>query len=143
MRIILDTNVAMSALLWRGKPHQLLAQLRQHEGVQLYSSAALLKELADVLTRPSATKQLAFHDQQAHTVLLDYVAAVELIDAPPLRQPVCRDPDAVLALALAAAADLVVSGDKDLLVLQVFEGIPICSVADALRVIGAGSSVNL
>jgi uncharacterized protein len=140
MRIILDTNVAMSALLWRGKPHQLLAQLRQHEGAQLYSSTALLKELADVLTRPSATKQLALIDQQAHTVLLDYVAAVELIDAPPLPQPVCRDPDddAVLALALAAAADLVVSGDKDLLVLQVFEGIPICSAADALRVIGAG-----
>ena len=130
----------MSALLWRGTPHQLLARLRQREEVQLYSSAALLEELADVLTRPSATKRLAINNQQAHAVLLDYVAAVEIVDAPPLPQPVCRDPDddAVLALALAAAADLVVSGDQDLLVIQTFEGIPICSVADALRIIKAG-----
>jgi putative PIN family toxin of toxin-antitoxin system len=140
VRIILDTNVVMSALLWRGTPHQLLARLRQREEVQLYSSAALLEELADVLTRPSATKRLALNNQQAHTVLLDYVAALEIMDAPPLPQPVCRDPDddAVLALALAAAADLVVSGDQDLLVLRAFQGIPVCSVADALRVIEAG-----
>lgn len=140
MRIILDTNVVMSALLWRGTPHQLLVRLRQREEVQLYSSAALLEELADVMTRPSATKRLAINNQQAHAVLLDYVAAVEIMDAPPLPQPVCRDPDddAVLALALAAAADLVVSGDQDLLMLQTFEGIPICSVADAFRIIGAG-----
>jgi putative PIN family toxin of toxin-antitoxin system len=140
VRIILDTNVVMSALLWRGTPHQLLVRLRQREEVQLYSSAALLEELADVMTRPSATKRLAINNQQAHAVLLDYVAAVEIMDAPPLPQPVCRDPDddAVLALALAAAADLVVSGDQDLLMLQTFEGIPICSVADAFRIIGAG-----
>jgi uncharacterized protein len=80
------------------------------------------------------------NNQQAHAVLLDYATAVEIMDAPPLPQPVCRDPDddAVLALALAAAADLVVSGDQDLLVLQTFEGISICSVADAWRIIKAG-----
>jgi uncharacterized protein len=140
VRIILDTNVVMSALLWRGLPHQLLAHLRQREEVQLYSSTAMLEELADVLTRPSATKRLAFNNQQAHAVLLDYVAAVEIMDAPPLRQPVCRDPDddAVLALALAAAVDLVVSGDQDLLALQTFEGVSICSVAEAWRIIVDG-----
>jgi putative PIN family toxin of toxin-antitoxin system len=58
VRIILDTNVVMSALLWRGTPHQLLARLRQREEVPLYSSAALLEELADVLTRHSASKHL-------------------------------------------------------------------------------------
>ena len=49
MRLVLDTNVVMSALLWRGKPYQLLEAIRQRSNLQLYSSGALLEELADVL----------------------------------------------------------------------------------------------
>ena len=59
MRIVLDTNVVLSALLWRGTPHHLLVTIGQRSSIQLYSSTALLEELADVLTRPSATKRLA------------------------------------------------------------------------------------
>jgi len=92
-----------------------------------------------VLTRPSATKRLALIDKQAHEVLLDYAAAVEIVEPAPLPQPVCRDPDddAVLALALAAQADLIVSGDQDLLVLQRFEGVPIVNAAQALQLLDA------
>jgi len=63
--------------------------------------------------------------------LADFVAA------PPLTQPVCRDPDddAALACALAAHADLIVSGDDDLLILSTFEGIPIVTPAVALQMI--------
>ena len=59
----------------------------------------------------------------------------EVIDPPPLAQPVCRDKDddAVLALALAAHADIVISGDDDLLCLNPFEGIPILMPAQALQ----------
>ena len=59
MRIVLDTNVVLSALLWRGTPRHLLGAIGQRPSIQLYSSTALLEELADVLTRPSATKRLA------------------------------------------------------------------------------------
>lgn len=139
MRLILDTNVVMSALLWRGKPHQLLQAIRQHSNLQIYSSGTLLEELADVLTRPSATKQLALVDKRAREVLLDYIAAIQVIEVAPLPQPVCRDPDAdqVLALALAASADLIVSGDKDLLSLSSFQGIPIIPPAQAISFIEA------
>jgi uncharacterized protein len=59
---------------------------------------------------------------------------VELVIAPPLPNPVCRDPDDddVLACALAAQVDVIVSGDKDLLVLGSFEGIPIVTAEQAL-----------
>ncbi len=62
-----------------------------------------------------------------------------MIEPPPLPQPVCRDPDddKVLALAIAAQADLIVSGDNDLLVLQPFKGIPILSPAQAAALLGA------
>lgn len=140
MRLVLDTNVVMSALMWRGKPYQLLEAIRERSNLQIYSSGALLEELADVLTRPSATKRLALIDRQAREVLLDYIAAVQVIDVTPLPQPVCRDPDddVVLALALAASADLIVSGDNDLLVLDQFEGVPIVNAAQALQRLGIG-----
>ena len=80
MRIVLDTNVVMSALLWRGKPYLLLQATRQRSDVQLVSSAALLEELADVLTRPSATKRLALIGKTVHEVLADYVEAIELVE---------------------------------------------------------------
>ena len=58
MRIVLDTNIVLSGLLWRGTPHHVLAAIAQRSNIQLYTSAALLDELADVLTRASAVKRL-------------------------------------------------------------------------------------
>jgi putative PIN family toxin of toxin-antitoxin system len=142
MRIVLDTNVVTSALLWRGVPYQLLQLIRQRSNLQPYSSAGLLEELADVLTRPSLSRQLNAIHRTAADVLLDYSSAVEIIKPAPLAQPVCRDPDddAVLALALTAEVDLVVSGDQDLLVLGQFERIPIITARAALDVLEAGAA---
>jgi len=134
VRIVLDTNVVMSALLWRGNPFRLLQAIRQDADSQLYSSPVLLAELTDVLSRRAATTQLARIGHTAPSVLADYLEAVELVDPEPLA-PVSRDPDDdhVLACALAASADFIVSGDTDLLVLETFRDIPILSPAQALE----------
>ncbi len=134
MRIVLDTNVVMSALLWRGPPYRLLEAVRADAHSQLYSSPVLLAELTDVLSRRAVTAQLARIGRTAREVLSDYLEAVELVDPEPLA-PVSRDPDDdhVLAAALAASADLIVSGDADLLVLETFRGIPILAPAAALE----------
>jgi predicted nucleic acid-binding protein len=57
----------------------------------------------------------------------------EFADPPPLPEPASRpDDDAVLALAVAARPDLIITGDKDLLVLGAYAGIPIVSTTEAL-----------
>jgi putative PIN family toxin of toxin-antitoxin system len=134
VRIVLDTNVVMSALLWRGPPYRLLEAIRQHPRLQLYSSPVLLEELADVLTRPSAIKQLSAIGKAARDVLPDYIAAIELVEPAELPR-VVRDPDDdhVLACALAAQAELIVTGDLDLLTLKAYQNVPIVSAAEALR----------
>lgn len=138
MRIVLDTNVVLSALLWRGTPHHLLAAIAQRPSIQLYSSMALLEELADVLNRPPATKRLALIDKSTRAVLADYVEAVELVEPATVPRVVVGDvdDDQVIAAAVAARADLIVSGDrKHLLPLGSHEGIAIIEAAEALRCI--------
>ena len=132
----LTAKSKMSALLWRGNPYRLLQAIHQHPNAQAYSSAVLLAELTDVLSRRAATSQLARIGRTAHAVLSDYLEAVELTDPEPLA-PTSRDPDDdhVLAAALAASADLIVSGDADLLVLKTFQSMPILTPTAALDLI--------
>lgn len=137
MRAVIDTNVLIAGLLWRSSPHALLAHVRGGT-LGLVSSPALLAELADVLGRSKFDAVLKRSKISREHLLAEIRQLAEVIDPPPLPQPVCRDPDddEVLALALAARAELIVSGDADLLILQQFEGVPIVSPAQALLRIG-------
>ncbi len=139
MRIVLDTNVVLSALLWRGKPYQLLETIRQRGDVHLCSSAALIEELTDVLTRPAATKRLALIGKTVREVLTDYVEAIELVEPVEVLRvvPGDADDDQVIAVAVAARAEIIVSGDSDLLSMGSHQGINIVSAAVATETIGA------
>ena len=134
MRAVIDTNVLLSALLWGGTPRALLEHVRNGT-VTLISSQALLAELARVLERPKFDVILLRTNTPRAQSLAEVRQLAEVIDPPPLVQPVCRDPDddALLALAIAAQADLLISGDDDLLSLGSFEGIPILTPAQALK----------
>lgn len=136
MRIVLDTNVVISALLWRGTPYRLLEAIRQRSSTQLYSSNPLLEELADVLTRPSATKRLTLVDTTARKTLADYIEIIELVAPATVPRVVPGDPDDdhLIAAAVAAQANLIVSGDrKHVLPLGSHAGIAIVDSAEALR----------
>jgi putative PIN family toxin of toxin-antitoxin system len=135
VRIVLDTNVVLSALLWRGTPHRLLDVIRSRGDARLFTSPALLDELADVLTRPSATKRLALIGRTVREVLADYVEAVEVVEPEqvPRVVPTDVDDDQVIAAAIAAGADWIVSGDADLLSMESHEGIPIITAAQAAQ----------
>ena len=139
MRLVLDTNTVLSALLWRGTPYRLLEAIRkQSPTLQLYSSPVLLEELTDVIGRPAFSQRLISSGKTARQVLADYIEIVDLVE--PLEVPrVVRDPDDdhVLACALTAKADLIVSGDKDLLDLNSFQDIQILAPAQALGKIEA------
>lgn len=138
MRVVLDTNVLIAGLLWRAAPHALLEQVRRGS-LGLISSPLLLAELAEVLGRAKFDAILQRSKTEREQTLAEVRRLAEVIAPPPLAAPVCRDPDddEVLALAIAARADFIVSGDHDLLVLQQFSGIPILSPAQAVALLGA------
>lgn len=134
MRAVIDTNVLLSGLLWHGAPHALIEHVRAGR-LAMVSSPALLAELADVIGRAKFDEILARSNTSREHSLAELRQLAEVIEPPPLPQPVCRDPDDdhVLACALAAKVDLIVSGDADVLNLKEYQGIRIATAAEALR----------
>lgn len=134
MQIVPDTNMVISGLMWQGTPRKLIEAFRDQRLV-LATSPTLLAELAEVLSRDKFALRLQKARLSARELVEDYRRLARVIGAPPLPEPVCRDPDddAVLACALAAQADMIVSGDNDLLTLEQFQGIPILTPAKALQ----------
>jgi putative PIN family toxin of toxin-antitoxin system len=133
VRAVIDTNVLLSGLIWRGTPHLLLEQIRAGT-LSLVSSPALIAELAGIIGRPKFSTTLARSSTDPERMLAEVRFLAEIVEPPPLPVPVSRDPDddAVLALAVAAQPDLIISGDADLLTLGSHAGIPIVTPAEAL-----------
>ncbi len=138
MRLVVDTNVVVSGLLWLGNPGRLLeaAALGQ---VTLYTSPALLAELSETLNTPKLARPIVRSGLSLGDLLDRYlnVAIVVQPVATPRVVPDDTDDDQVLACGLAANAGLIVSGDKHLLRLGgQYQGIPIVTPAQAVQLIG-------
>jgi len=125
VRVVLDSNVLVAALATRGACAELFARvLAVHEyAVDDNLKGEVVRVLRDKFRVPDA--------RIAEVVALIESTAVSVV-APVLDAPACRDPDddRVLALALAFAADVLVTGDDDLLVLHPWRGIPIVRPRD-------------
>jgi uncharacterized protein len=123
VRVVVDTNVLVSAVLFRSsQPAIALRKVIQHD--TLLISQAIFEEWNEVLMRPKFDRYLAeaLRIEFLETILDDTVW-VEI------QEPVvaCRDPkdDKFLSLAVNGQADFIVTGDQDLLVLNPFRGVAI------------------
>jgi len=133
VRVVADTNVIVSAFLWGGTPRRLLDAVEKGR-LDLFTSRALITELEDVLLREKFAERLRKTRFTPAFLLSRYTQLATVIvpaetSTPDLRD---RDDEAVLACALAARADLIVSGDDDLQALDSYRGIAIVSPAECL-----------
>ena len=142
MRIVLDTNVLVSALITQGTPPDQLYRAWLRNEIELVTSAVQIGELADVLSRPKLRKYVDPADA-AELVSDIHLRAIVIRDMPiPRRSPDPKD-DAILAAAVAGEAKLVVSGDMPgILALREVEGIPIRTPREALKIALAQSATR-
>ena len=136
MRFVADTNTIVSALLWRGSPHRLIAAMDDYP-IDFYTSRVLLAELADVLPRRKLAKAIRATGKTPAQLIAEYEGFVTVVTPASIRRTVLNDADddAVLACALAANADLIVSGDAHLLNLKRYHGMRIVAAAEALAIV--------
>jgi putative PIN family toxin of toxin-antitoxin system len=133
MRVVADTNIIVSGLLWRGNPRRILEAARAGN-ITLFTTAVLLVELEDVLSREKFALRLASAGVTPHDLVLGYAALASVIEPAEIEPVIVADPDddAVLACAIAARSEVVISGDSHLLDLKQYQGIRIIKAAELL-----------
>jgi uncharacterized protein len=130
VRVVCDTNVLVSGFLFGGSCRAIIGMVSEGK-VDGFTSSVLIAELEDVLVRPKfglAVSQVA--------AIADLVRQTFLSVSPAERVAVIADDpddDAVLEAALAANADLIISGGSHLLTLAEFRGTRIVSPAEFVR----------
>jgi uncharacterized protein len=136
MRLVADTNTVVSGLLWPGKSRSLLTAARAG-AFQLITTQPLLEELSKVLGRSKFSGRIERAALSVAALLSAYRDLAETVVPAQITPTVIADPDddAVLAAALGAHADLIVSGDAHLLNLKRFHHIHILTVNEALMLI--------
>ena len=128
LRFVVDTNVLVSRLLAPRSTAAQAVDLALAHG-SLLGSEETLAELAEVLARPKFDPYISMDDRREFIRMLGGVMQI----VPVIRRvAACRDPrdDKFLEVALAGEAAAIISGDKDLLVLNPWHGIPIVTPAE-------------
>ena len=137
IRAVFDTNVFLRALI---NPHSRCGRLLDEfaEDYELVLSPAIAREVLEVLHRPrllAKFPQIAQLDMARIISLFEQAQVVEPQDI----APVSRNPqdDKFLACARSAEAEYLVTEDKDLLVLEEYEGTKICQPAEFITLLEA------
>lgn len=142
MRAVIDTNLLVSYLIAHRSPIAELMDVYLARGdFVLLTSHPMLQELDRVLQYPRLYR---YYDAQTRIRFVALVASLgEIVDLPHEVPRICRDPDDdwVIACAVAGDADVIVSGDRDLLDLIQVNRIPILSARQFLALFqGEGST---
>ncbi len=128
-RIVLDTNVVFSSL-YGGKPRAIMDLWRDGSFV-LCLSSAILEEYLEVIARfrnsaSQAERLVGALREGRNALLIEPEVALGVVSQDP-------DDDVFLACAVAARADAIISGDRHLLALGSFQGIPIMDPSSFLE----------
>jgi len=139
LRLVLDTNVVVSGLLWGGHSRHLLESALDNT-VALYSSPILVDELSKTLQYAKLTKRITALGATAQALVAHYSAMVTLVEPQEVARVIAQDADdeQVLACALQARAHLIASGDQHLHSLGGnYQGVRIVTPAEAVGLLQA------
>ncbi|MBD3277665.1 MAG: putative toxin-antitoxin system toxin component, PIN family [Candidatus Aegiribacteria sp.] len=122
MRVVIDTNVLISAIFFKGKPDVILDAWRNGK-LEVTISAEIFNEYSEVLHR-LADKYITI---DTSGILYLLAAGSKFIEPMRIDKPVCADPDddKFIAAAIAGAARTIISGDRHLLEVNGYSGIEI------------------
>jgi putative PIN family toxin of toxin-antitoxin system len=120
MKVILDTNVFISAIFWGGLPQRIMEEWKLGR-FELVLSKAILDEYIEISDRLASR----YPEVDASPVLEFVARNASFVEAPRFESQVCEDPDddAFLEAADASGAKIIVSGDKRLLACDGYRGI--------------------
>lgn len=132
LRIVLDTNVMISAIIHNGKPRKLF-QIGINGKYRILMSKEILNEISEVLQRP----KLKMTGEDTVRIVSAIVQSSEIVPVKSQFQVIVDDPDdnIIINTAHDGNADYIVSGDRDITSLGKFHSIKIVSVDEMLKIL--------
>lgn len=129
MKIVLDTNIFISAFLWQKNAKEIFI-FAQNKNVKICANQELLEEFQAVLEYAKFNSCFEKAHKTLHEIIDEVLEIVKIYPSLKFKKIIIKeDPsdDKILSCALSSGADFIISGDKHLLKLKIFEGIPILS----------------
>ena len=126
LRVVYDTNIWISGLLWRGNPYRCLVLAREGT-VEVLHCSQIIAEISRKLRQP-----FGFSENHLRAALYDIRNSSKRIEVPGVLHGVVNDPsdDIFVECAQVGGASLIVSGDHHLLSLQEYQGITVVTAAE-------------
>jgi putative PIN family toxin of toxin-antitoxin system len=138
VKLVVDVNVLVSGSLWTGNPSRLVDALLDGSAT-LCASSLIMEEFEEVIQREKFRKRLEQKGRSAREIISRFRLAAMIVETPAIPVPPgLRDAEDihVLACATGACANVIVTGDNDLLTMETFGGVPILTVRQALEKLG-------
>lgn len=144
MRVVLDTNIVVSATLIRGGNEDRILRAWQRGAFEVVLSHQILQEMGRVLSYPKLRK-LRWMREEEVVGLLELLAEESVLVPGRVRVAICRDPEdnKFIEAAIEARASYVVTGDKGLLALKRYRGIRILPSAMFLKILREAKTEGL
>ena len=129
LRVVIDTNVYISAIFWGGKPRQVI-DLGRDNKIQIFTSEDIEKEISNKLMT-----KFGLNSSEAGNVMTDFSTFTKPIKISKRIHAVIDDPDddKFIECAVECGAGFIISGDKHLLKLKKYKGINIINAAIFLK----------
>jgi putative PIN family toxin of toxin-antitoxin system len=134
LRVVLDTNVLISAVLFGGKPRQIMEKAIRGE-IRLCISEPILDELKGVLQRP----KFDYSPEMIQVILKELAGVSDFVNASKTMDVVLEDPEdnRILECAVEAEANYIVTGDSHLLKLSRYQNIEIVNAVAFLETLSS------
>jgi putative PIN family toxin of toxin-antitoxin system len=122
IKIVLDTNVLISAVVFGGKPRQILELVIEGK-LKLFLSDPILEEFKEVIGR----SKFNYPSSMVHFIINELLAIANLVDPREKLELIEKDPqdNRIMECAIETNADFIISGDKHLLEFNPYKGIKI------------------
>ena len=136
MKVVLDNNVLISGIFWKGAPHEII-RLAEEDKIEIFTSLEILKELFGVLKREKFKPLFREGKTNVKKVFGKILGLVKICTPKVEIKVIKKDPpdNKFLACAITAQASFIISGDEHLLNLKKFQGISIISPRGFLKII--------
>jgi uncharacterized protein len=128
IKVVVDTNILVSHLISKSSNVKMLIDLAQSGQIQIFNTFKILLELKETIKKPKVKPLLGKHTS---AFVAQFMYLCEFVE-PDCKVEICRDPkdDKFLELAKFIDAQYIITGDKDLLEIGVFEGVKILSLSE-------------